>query len=131
MKPTSNKHDIKKTSLCQSFVNLNAAQDKDSTWIPKIQMMIPNQSNTNVAALNQNNYIETDIVPYTLKPNIQSKLYNEKVLNYPTDCTLYFPGYDGVDNAEKLKKDIINAASKGGTSLKVDINDHYSARGNK
>jgi len=129
---TLTKKDIDQISLKQSFSNFTLAHDKDSTWTPKILMAIPCQYHTNAITLDNDNHKNlVDIVPYTVKPSIESRTIYEKSLNYPKDCTFYFPGYDGVDNADKLKKDIINAASNNGTSLKVAQNDHYKARGNK
>lgn len=130
-KSTSNVDDTEKISISKSITNLNSAHETDSTWIPEILMSIPTQYNDNIATLDVNTDNEIDIVPYTVKPTLQSKIYNETILNYPKDCTLYFQGYDGVQNAEKLKQAIINAASKSGTSLQVGVKDHYSDRGNK
>ena len=62
-----------------------------------------------------NNSNEIDVVPYTVKPSMESRIMYEKCLQYPKDCTFYFEGYDGVHNTDKLKKDLINAASKNGT----------------
>ena len=62
---------------------------------------------------------------------MEYRIMYEKCLQYPKDCTFYFEGYDGVHNADKLKKDLINTASKNGTFLKVNVNDHYAACGNK
>ena len=129
---TLDKNNIDQISIAQSFSNFTLAHDTDSTWTPKILMAIPCQYGTNAIALDNdkvNNLI--DIVPYTVKPSMASRTINEKSLKYPKNCTFYFPGYDGVANADKLKKDIINAASNNGTSLKVETIDHYTARGNK
>ena len=127
-----NKDNIEQISISKSLANLTSAHENDSTWIPKILMEIPSQYETNVATLNSNDdNNQIDIIPYTVKPSIESRTIYEKCLNYPKDCTFYFQGYDGIHYVDKLKKDIINATSKDGTFLKVDINDHYTARGNK
>ena len=59
------------------------------------------------------------------------RIIYEKCLHYPKNYIFYFQGYDGVDNAHKLKIDINNAASKDGTFLKVEVHDHYTAWGNR
>ena len=131
-KSTLNKNNIEQISITQSFANLTSAHDNDSTWTPKILIEIPRQYETNDITLDNNDdNNQIDIVPYTVKPSIESRTIYEKCLNYPKDCTFYFQGYDGVDNAHKLKTDIINAASNNGTFLKVEVHDHYTARGNR
>ena len=132
LESTLDKNNIHQISIAQSFSNFTLAHDNDSTWTPKILMSFPCHYGTNAITLDNDKVKNLiDIVPYTVKPSMASRTINEKSLNYPKNCTFYFPGYDGVANADKLKKDIINAVSSNGTSLKVETIDHYTARGNK
>ena len=122
----------KKMSIDSSFQSLVEASKEDSSWTPKIVMNIPTPSS--IRQLMPSACIDadsTDIVLFNSKPSLHVSTIMQNALGYPEGCTFYFSGYDGIENADQLKKDIINAAATNGSILTVDINDHYKNCGNK
>ena len=122
----------KKMSIDSSFQSLVEASKEDSSWTPKIVMNIPTPSS--IRQLMPSACIDadsTDIVLFNSKPSLHVSTIMQNALGYPEGCTFYFSGYDGIENADQLKKDIINAATANGSILTVDINDHYKNCGNK
>ena len=125
---SKNKH----MSIGASFHSLLDASKEDSSWTPKIVMNIPTPSS--IRQLMPSGCIDadkTDIVLFNSKPSLHVSTIMQNALGYPEGCTFYFSGYDGIENADQLKKDIINAAATNGSTLTVDISDHYKHRGNK
>ena len=72
-----------------------------------------------------------DLVPFTTQPSLTALSILENVFHHPKGYTLYFEGYDGIENADMLKKDVIIAAARDGTILSVVTKGDYKARGNK
>ena len=129
---SSNSINNKKGSIDSSYQSLLEASRDESSWTPKIIMNIPTPSLIRQLLpsvfCNGDN---TDIVLFNTKPSLHITTILKNALGYPEGCTFYFAGYDGVENADRLKKDIINAAAANGSTLTVDINDNYKHRGNK
>ena len=72
-----------------------------------------------------------DLVPFTTQPSLTASSILENMFHYPKVCTWYFEGYDGIENADMLKKDVIIAAARDGTILSVVTKGDYKAHGNK
>ena len=129
---SSNTINNKKGSIDSSYQSLLEASRDESSWTPKIIMNVPTplliRQLMPSAHLSGGN---TDIVLFNTKPSLHITTILKNALGYPEGCTFYFAGYDGVENADRLKKDIINAAAANGSTLTVDINDNYKHRGNK
>ena len=121
-----------RNSIPTSFSNLIVASKKDATWTPKIILKISLPQSIQHLIPSTNNVMDkTDIVPFLAKPSIIfSTILNEE-LKYPKGCTLYFPGYDGPQNANLLKNDIITAAARDGTNLVVAYSEHHPKCRNK
>ena len=119
-------------SIDSSYQSLVEASKDDSSWTPKIIMNIPTPSL--IRQLMPSAFCngdKTDIVLFNTKPSLHIGTVLKNALFYPEGCTFYFAGYDGIENADRLKKDIINAAAANGSTLTIDINDQYKHCGNK
>ena len=119
-------------SIPSSFSNLIDASKKDSIWIPKILMNIalPTQIQ-HIKSPISTNIDKTDIVPFIQKPSIILSTILDNELKYPKGCTFHFSGYDGPQDGNRLKKDIITAAAKGGTALVVAYSEQSKTCYNK
>ena len=119
-------------SVTSIFNKLQTARHADSTWIPKIILNIPTPLCVSSLLPPSTTPINTtDIVPFLQVPSLQLGIVLRHQLNYPDNCTFCLEGYKGMNDSKRLVTNIITAALKNGTSLRIDTNDHYMARPNQ
>ena len=119
-------------TIHSSFCNLLLACNNESSWEPKILMDISvPKSIHQLLGTSPITSSSVDLVPFTTQPSLTASSILENMFHYPKGCTLYFEGYDGIENANRLKKDIIIAAARDGKILSVVTKDDYKACGNK
>ena len=120
------------STIHSTFCKLLLARNNDSCWQPKILMDISVPKTIHqLLGTSPITSSSIDIVTFTTQPSLAASSILESMYHYPKGCTLYFEGYDGVENADRLKKDIIIAATRDGTILSVVTKDDYKACGNK
>ena len=67
----------------------------------------------------------TDIVLFNSKPSLHVSTIMQNALGYPEGCTFYFSGYDGIENADKLKTKE-NGKNKDGSLIMMIVFFSYS-----
>ena len=72
-----------------------------------------------------------DIAPFLQVLSVQLRILHRHELNYPDDCNLCLEGYIGIENKDRLACNNIAAASKNGSSLKIEMNNYFKAIPNK